>query len=655
MPKFPFGGNVGNGFPQKSEMGGKCPYESLCNAKSQPGQFFPSACILPDVGWDEHAANEQQERVSPWEIEPCISVAGLNVSSGTRIKRLKTSLPSTPVDFATPDGGRLLDFGESVRFQKVLQGQEMMPFRAPSRIDGVDLMKCRILDYKGCDTVVEGLGRTRTGNEIQSSVGISDISSRILDFGESVRFQKVLQGQEIVSLKAPHKSAEVDLTKCRVWDCKGCDAVTESFGGERAGNKNFSSLGRPNVASFSDLYSTKGILGQSYMSDRSNTTDYSSAQYLNTNQQHLKSFAQQQREENHPTLPLDIIAPTSIPWALSPSSPFNFPEINNSESWPQVKFPVCRIIDSKKYDLHGDYQQPFNHHNSTWFDVPKTALRWQASPVLPFESEEIRSASCTANLLSSNPSKGQNKCIDISSKQHQLSSQTPATDADQGGDQGKHSCKLFGFSLIEEPACIDDAISSRIPRAGVTMNFLHMAHDQEPVQSSILRNLDQPLKDLHDHSEGLESSEHQITFQTISKVPTSVPALGRKCTKVHKQGNIVGRAVDLSKLDGYDELISELERLFNMEGLLNDPEKGWQVVYTDNENDIMLVGDDPWQEFCNIVCKILIYTHEEVEKMAPGMFSDDAQSCSDEQPAIIEVSKSSIDCQDSCSPPATRI
>jgi hypothetical protein len=31
-----------------------------------------------------------------------------------------------------------------------------------------------------------------------------------------------------------------------------------------------------------------------------------------------------------------------------------------------------------------------------------------------------------------------------------------------------------------------------------------------------------------------------------------------------------------------------------MEGLLNDPEKGWQVVYTDNEGDLMLVGDDPW-------------------------------------------------------------
>nr|ADE76589.1 unknown [Picea sitchensis] len=76
---------------------------------------------------------------------------------------------------------------------------------------------------------------------------------------------------------------------------------------------------------------------------------------------------------------------------------------------------------------------------------------------------------------------------------------------------------------------------------------------------------------------------------------------------------------------------------------------GPQVLYTDNEDDMMLVGDDPWQEFCNIACKILIYTHDEVQKMTPSMFSDDVNS-SEEQPSTVEVSKSSIDNQDSSSP-----
>lgn len=66
------------------------------------------------------------------------------------------------------------------------------------------------------------------------------------------------------------------------------------------------------------------------------------------------------------------------------------------------------------------------------------------------------------------------------------------------------------------------------------------------------------------------------------------------CLQVHKQGHPVGRAIDLSKLDGYGDLLVELERLFNMEGLLSIPDNGWQVVYTDKEDDMMLVGDDPW-------------------------------------------------------------
>uniref|UniRef100_A0A2P2LYP6 Auxin response factor 4 isoform X1 n=1 Tax=Rhizophora mucronata TaxID=61149 RepID=A0A2P2LYP6_RHIMU len=41
--------------------------------------------------------------------------------------------------------------------------------------------------------------------------------------------------------------------------------------------------------------------------------------------------------------------------------------------------------------------------------------------------------------------------------------------------------------------------------------------------------------------------------------------------------------------------MNELERLFSMEGLLQDPDKGWRILYTDSENDVMVVGDDPWQ------------------------------------------------------------
>ncbi|KAF8397656.1 hypothetical protein HHK36_016576 [Tetracentron sinense] len=128
-------------------------------------------------------------------------------------------------------------------------------------------------------------------------------------------------------------------------------------------------------------------------------------------------------------------------------------------------------------------------------------------------------------------------------------------------------------------------------------------------------------------------------FSLTGETPTaySQSSSRRSCTKVHKQGNLVGRAVDLSRLNGYNDLLSELERLFNMEGLLCDLEEGWRVLYTDGDNDMMAVGDDPWHEFCNIVSKIHIYTEEEVEKMTNGMISEDTQSCLEEATAIMDV------------------
>ncbi|CAJ1979343.1 unnamed protein product [Sphenostylis stenocarpa] len=125
--------------------------------------------------------------------------------------------------------------------------------------------------------------------------------------------------------------------------------------------------------------------------------------------------------------------------------------------------------------------------------------------------------------------------------------------------------------------------------------------------------------------------------------------------KVHKQGSLVGRAIDLSRLSSYNDLLSELERLFGMEGLLKDPDKGWRILYTDSENDIMVVGDDPWHEFCDVVSKIHIYTQEEVEKMTIGMISDDTHSCLEEAPIIMEASKSSSVGQPDYSPTAVRV
>lgn len=65
--------------------------------------------------------------------------------------------------------------------------------------------------------------------------------------------------------------------------------------------------------------------------------------------------------------------------------------------------------------------------------------------------------------------------------------------------------------------------------------------------------------------------------------------------QVHKQGIALGRSVDLTKFNGYEELIAELDQMFEFGGSLMTRQKNWLVVYTDNEGDMMLVGDDPWK------------------------------------------------------------
>jgi len=67
--------------------------------------------------------------------------------------------------------------------------------------------------------------------------------------------------------------------------------------------------------------------------------------------------------------------------------------------------------------------------------------------------------------------------------------------------------------------------------------------------------------------------------------------------QVHKSGSF-GRSLDISKFSSYDELRSELARMFGLEGQLGDPKtqrSGWQLVFVDRENDVLLLGDDPWQ------------------------------------------------------------
>lgn len=65
--------------------------------------------------------------------------------------------------------------------------------------------------------------------------------------------------------------------------------------------------------------------------------------------------------------------------------------------------------------------------------------------------------------------------------------------------------------------------------------------------------------------------------------------------QVQKLGS-VGRSIDVMHFNNYHELRLAISCMFALEGQLDDPwSSEWKLVYVDYENDVLLVGDDPWE------------------------------------------------------------
>ncbi|RRT43952.1 hypothetical protein B296_00052977 [Ensete ventricosum] len=103
----------------------------------------------------------------------------------------------------------------------------------------------------------------------------------------------------------------------------------------------------------------------------------------------------------------------------------------------------------------------------------------------------------------------------------------------------------------------------------------------------------------------------QVLHVSLKEVQSKQNSSTRSCIKVK-----FGRAVDLANLEGYDELMLELEQMFEIKGELRCRNK-WEVVFNDDDGVMMLLGDCPWPVFCKLARKIFIYPSDEVKKMEP--------------------------------------
>lgn len=170
-------------------------------------------------------------------------------------------------------------------------------------------------------------------------------------------------------------------------------------------------------------------------------------------------------------------------------------------------------------------------------------------------------------------------------------------------------------AILDEFCTLRDA-DFQNPSACLVGNFSSSQDVQSQITStSLAESKAFSRQDITDNSGGTSSSNDDSCLLTNGSWQ-QVAARVRTYTKVQKTGS-VGRSIDVSSFKNYEELITAIECMFGLKGLLNDPRgSSWKLVYVDYENDVLLVGDDPWEEFVGCVRCIRILSPTEVQQMS---------------------------------------
>nr|GMC63977.1 auxin response factor 8-like [Ipomoea batatas] len=136
--------------------------------------------------------------------------------------------------------------------------------------------------------------------------------------------------------------------------------------------------------------------------------------------------------------------------------------------------------------------------------------------------------------------------------------------------------------------------------------------------SSVTTSVVADVSSLPSGASGFQNSPYgyvQDSSELVSSAGQDDQSTPRTFVKVYKSG-YVGRSLDITRISSYHELRQELAQMFGIEGLLEDPQRsGWQLVFVDRENDVLLLGDDPWEAFVNNVWYIKILSPEDVQKL----------------------------------------
>ncbi|VAI85980.1 unnamed protein product [Triticum turgidum subsp. durum] len=143
-------------------------------------------------------------------------------------------------------------------------------------------------------------------------------------------------------------------------------------------------------------------------------------------------------------------------------------------------------------------------------------------------------------------------------------------------------------------------------------NYISSKDSQQELSSSMIS-----------HSLGVADMGFNSIDSAIND-PSFLNRNSRAPAPAHQRMRTYTKAIDMNRYSGYDELKHDIARMFGIEGQLGDQSRvGWKLVYEDHEKDVLLVGDDPWEDFLNCVrCIRILSPQEEMQMRLVGDFGD---------------------------------
>ncbi|EPS64094.1 hypothetical protein M569_10686 [Genlisea aurea] len=204
---------------------------------------------------------------------------------------------------------------------------------------------------------------------------------------------------------------------------------------------------------------------------------------------------------------------------------------------------------------------------------------------------------------------------------HELSSNSKAADIHLDvTSPSPASCYLYAAANPLTATDADDALLSRGYDSGKNLQDLLFNYSDIPTpptdMSSGIQSQSFSVPNISAKTVYMNDADvNDVVVPNGGRWSNQTPRM-RTYTKVQKRGS-VGRTIDVNRYKGYEELKQDLARMFAIEGLLGDQQRSeWKLVYVDHENDILLVGDDPWEEFVGCVQSIKILSSAEVQQMS---------------------------------------